>query len=370
MDKFTHLSEFLGYLFEDARSIEKAKVILAGIMKAHSCRLSEIAREMPGSESANYKCIQRFVADESLKSILLRLYQEEAPFLIGDPTEMPRPEAKKTDYVGTLNDGQTSGYWLLILATPYQGRAIPCHFVSYSSAIIGAEITSRNRYHFQAFAAVKELLGDKPLVLDREFSYLELLQALVIEEVNFVIRLRWGTHFFDQEGKQVSLNVKKGETRILNKVFYKGKVFVNVIGFWRPGFNEPVWITPALAPGASVTNLPAEQGLAFYLQRMKIDQAFKDLKSLLGLDKLMCQKRYWMEQMVSLALIAYAIGLVLGETLPSHLFPETSRKWKLYSGLFVLLKLKCSLPYQEFRKISSLALQTFYSILFPVRTFV
>jgi Transposase DDE domain len=361
MDKFTHLSEFLGYLFEDARRIEKAKVILAGLMKAHSCRLSEIAREMPGSEPANYKCIQRFVADESLKSSLLRLYPEEAPFLIGDPTEMPRPEAKKTDYVGTLSDGQTSGYWLLILATPYQGRAIPCHFVSYSSAIIGAEVTSRNRYHFQAFAAVKDLLGDKPLVLDREFSYLELLQALVIEEVNFVIRLKWGTHFFDQEGKQVSLHVKKGETRILNKVFYKGKVFVNVIGFWRPGFNEPVWI---------MTNLPAEQGLAFYLQRMKIDQAFKDLKNLLGMDKLMCQKRYWMEQMVSLALIAYAIGLVLGETLRSHLFPETSRKWKLYSGLFVLLKLKFSLPYQEFSKIHFLALQTFRALVLPVRTFV
>jgi hypothetical protein len=361
MDKFTYLSEFLEYLFEDRRSVEKAGAITAGMMKAHSCRLSDIAREMSGSETANYKCIQRFVAEEPLKSILLRLYQEEAPFLIGDPTEMLRPEAKKTDYVGKLSDGQTSGYWLLVLATPYHGRAIPCHFVSYSSAIIGAEITSRNRYHFQAFAEVKDLLGDKPLILDREFSYLELLQALVLEEVNFVIRLKLGAHFFDQEGNQVPLSVKKGETRILNKVFYMGKVFVNVIGFWRPGFHEPVWV---------MTNLPAEQGLAFYLQRMKIDQAFKDLKSLLGMDKLMCQKRHWMEQMVSLALIAYAIGLVLGETLRAHLFPESSPKRKLYSGLFVLLKLKLALPYQEFRKIIALALQTFFSMLFPVRTSV
>jgi len=361
MDKFTHLSDFLGYLFDEGRSVEKARAITAGIMKAGSCRMSDIAREMPGSESANYKCIQRFVAEESLKSILLRLYQEEAPFMIGDPTEMPRPDAKKTDYVGTLSDGQTSGYWLLILATPYHGRAIPCHFVSYSSAIIGAEVTSRNRYHYQAFAEVKDLLGDKPLVLDREFSYLELLQALVIEEVNFVIRLKLGAHFFDQEGKQISLNVKKGETRILNKVFYMGKVFVNLVGWWKEGLHEPMWI---------MTNLPAEQGLAFYLQRMKIDEAFKDLKSLLGMDKMMHQKRHWMEQMVSLTLIAYAIGLVLGETLRSHVFPETSRKRKLYSGLFVLLKLRLSLHYPAFRKISFLALQTFHSIALPVQTFV
>jgi len=240
--------------------------------------------------------------------------------------------------------------------------------VSYSSAIIGLEITSRNRYHYQAFAEVKELLGAKPLVLDREFSYLELMQALVMEQVNFVIRLKVGAHFFDQEGKRVALSVQKGETRILNKVFYMGKIFVNVIGRWQEGLNEPLWITPALAPGASVTNLPAEQGLNFYLQRMKIDESFRDLKSLLGIDKLMSQKRHWMEQMVCLALIAYAIGLVLGETLRTHVFPETSRKYKLYSGLFVLLKLKLALSFQEFRQVCSLAAHTFQAMLIPVRT--
>lgn len=359
MDKFTHLCDFLGYLFDDERTVKKAQTITAGIMQAHSCRLSDIAREMAGNEAANYKCIQRFVAQTALKPILLRLFQEEAPFLIGDPTEMPRPEAQKSNYVGTLSDGQTSGYWLLILATPYQGRAIPCHFVSYSSAIIGSEVTSRNRYHFQAFAEVKELLGEKPLVLDREFSYLELMQALVREEVNFIIRLKVGAHFFDQQGKRITLSVKKGETRILNKVFYMGKVFVNLIGQWQEGLKEPMWI---------MTNLPAEQGLSFYAQRMKIEETFKDLKSLLGMDKLMCQKRHWMEQMVCLALITFAIGLVLGETLRSQIFPETSRKPKLYSGLFVLLKLKLTLDFREFHRICKLASQTFQTIVIPVRT--
>lgn len=361
MNKFTQLGSFLTCLFDDERVVEKGQRIVAGVWSARSCRLSEIARAMTGEEDANYKCIQRFLGAEDLKSILLRFYQEEAPFLIGDPTEMPRPTARKTEYVGKLSDGQTSGYWLLVLATPYQGRAIPCHFVSYSSAIIGAEVTSRNRYHFQAFSDLKQLVGDKPLVLDREFSYLELLQALLVEQVNFVIRLKLGAHFFDQEGKPVALSVKKGETRILNKVFYMGKVFVNLIGRWKEGFNEPLWI---------MTNLPAEQGLDFYLQRMKIEQTFRDLKSLLGMDKLMCQKRHSMEQMISLTLLAYALGVVLGETLRSQLFPETSRKRKLYSGLFVLLKLHLSVPRHLLKAAQTLALQTFHSILLPVRTFV
>jgi hypothetical protein len=34
-----------------------------------------------------------------------RLFQTEAEFVMGDPTEMPRPQAYKTDYVDKLNDG-------------------------------------------------------------------------------------------------------------------------------------------------------------------------------------------------------------------------------------------------------------------------
>lgn len=168
---------------------------------------------------------------------------------------------------------------------------------------------------------MKELLAEKPLVLDREFSYLELMQALVVVNLNFVIRLKLGAHFFDSEGKRVALNVKKGELRILNKVFYMDKVFVSLIGWWHEGVQEPMWI---------MTNLFAEQGRSFYLQRMKIDESFRDLKNLLGMDKMMFQKRHWMEQMVSLAFMAYAIALVLGETLRAHVFPEASRKRKLF----------------------------------------
>ena len=179
MNKFTHLLQFVQQVFDDRETVIKAKEIIRGILKARSPRMSDIAREMQGKEEANYKCIQRFLASSSPQQALLRLFQENASFVIGDPTEMPRPQAKKSEYVGTLSDGKTSGYWLLVLATPFHGRAIPCYAVNYSSKTINAEATSRNRHHFEAFAGVKELLGDRPLVLDREFSYLELLEMLV-----------------------------------------------------------------------------------------------------------------------------------------------------------------------------------------------
>jgi hypothetical protein len=64
---------------------------------------------MKGKEERNYKYIQRFLDKAKPQESLLRLFQENASFVIGDSTEMPRPQARKTDYVGTLSDGQTAG---------------------------------------------------------------------------------------------------------------------------------------------------------------------------------------------------------------------------------------------------------------------
>jgi len=115
---------------------------------------------------------------------------------------MPPPQAKRTDYVGTLSDGETKGYWLLLLATPYHGRTIPCGFVTYASKTIHQEATPRNNHHFAAFAQVKELLGDRPLLLAREFSHLDLLENLAAEGVNFVIRLKLGPNCCDGEANR------------------------------------------------------------------------------------------------------------------------------------------------------------------------
>ena len=357
MCKCTQILPFVKEFFDDPVDAWKASRIIGGMLKGRSPRLSDISRSMGGKEAANYKCIQRFLDGQDFSEALLRLFREEAPFLIGDPTEMPRPQAKKTEYVGVLSDGETKGYWLLLLATPYHGRAIPCGFVDYSSRTINQDATSRNQHHFAAFRKVKELLGEKPLILDREFSYLELLENLVQERLNFVIRLKVGPKFCDGEGQEVILSVQKGETRIIPKVFYKGKVFVNLIGIWETGFSEPMWI---------MTNLEPEVGLEFYRQRMKIEEAFRDLKSLLDFDKLLNKRGALMEKMVALVLMAYTISLLLGEALRSHFFPDTGRKHKLYSGPFIFLKLRLDPSPPILAEAKTVLTQ----ILYPVRTHV
>ncbi len=62
---------------------------------------------------------------------------------IGDSTEIERLQARKTAYVGTRKDGKSQGFWAMVLATPYRGRAIPCGVITYSSKTIATQQDSR-----------------------------------------------------------------------------------------------------------------------------------------------------------------------------------------------------------------------------------
>lgn len=386
MDKFINNQEFMVELFDDVDQAERAGEIGAAILEARSLRMTDIAVKMEGESEAAYKRIQRFLRQADPRTALWRLFQEDAEFVIGDPTEIERPNARKTEYVGTLKDGKTRGFWALILATPYRGRAIPCGMVTYSSKSIAQGLDSRNLNHFRAFEGLKDMLGGRPLVLDREFSYLELMLNLFAEQINWVIRLNLRSRppkFYDEDGKEVALTVSPGETVVLNQVWYMGTVCMNVIGVWQKGLSEPIWV---------MSNLQAQQALRIYLARMKIEETYRDLKSLLGLTKLMNKQQVYMEKMVALLLLTFTVGLLVGEELRDLLYGEPiaegeqvddqervpgarslkkGKKWKRYSGLFVLLKQKWTLSDEQKSTILSAALSTFRGLVYPrVRSFV
>ena len=140
-----------------------------------------------------------------------------------------------------------------------------------------------------------------------------------------------------------------------------------------------------------MTSLEPHKGLDLYLQRMKIEESFRDLKSLLGLHKVMNKNQQNMEQMVALLMMAYAIGLLIGEAIRDQLFAarenrsqapstpasvhqsevNTGQKSKLYSGLFILLKQKIRLSAREIRRIVHAVLESFVRLVqHPVRTHV
>jgi len=156
--------------------------------------------------------------------------------------------------------------------------------------------------------------------------------------------------------------VSIGEQEHYQGVYYEGNVEVNLAGMWDKGFNEPMWVISSL-------NLKPSRALEVYGLRMKIEECFRDTKNLLDLDKIMNKKRINMEKMVALALLAYSIGLLIGEEIRERLY--TGRKRKLYSGLFILLKRNDSIVKQIWEDIMNAVYYLFTRIVFGyVRTHV
>jgi hypothetical protein len=336
--------KFTEIIFGLGKVAEKAASIVVGILKACSPRVSTISHVMEGKPESNSKAIQRFLKANDPREALKQLYWEQAPFVLGDPTEIERPQARKTSYVGKLRDGKSRGFQVLPLAFPYRGRAIPFHFITYSSRTIQKESTSRNWEHLRLIEGIKEIIGEKPLVMDREFSYGGFFECLVGESVNFVIRLNAGNKagIYGGDGERLKLSIRPGERVYLRGVYYRGRVKVNLAGEWKEGFKEPLWV---------ITTLEPEQALGIYKARMKIEESFKDLKSLLGLNKIMNKSRETMEKMVAMVLIAYAIGLLLGEAIREHIYKGT--KFQCYSGMFILVRQRVRLSVQALAGITN-----------------
>ena len=384
MNKYMRIYEFAKELFGRKKEIKTGSEIIEGILSAKSPRISDIADEMPGGYEGNYKKIQRFMKGTNPKEQLNLLFNEEAEFVIGDPTEIERPHAHKTKYVGTLHDGATKGFSMLTFATPIRGRAIPFHFLTYSSRTFDEQVSSRNLEHHKAIQEIMQLIGERPVVFDREFSYLELLNSFREADMKFVVRLREGKNppmfYYDQEQKQrLRLRIAPiNKPRVFRQVYYMGVVRMNVVGIWQYGFRKPIWI---------MSNLEPEEALALYFKRMKIEFSFRDLKSLLNMDKVMNKSQVHLEKMLAMLLISYAISVLLGEAIRDvqyarvdphdiDLFvpPEIDKrsKWHSFSGPFLFLKRRSRLTSHQLRKIVSAVLRIFSDLVFgkSVRSFV
>jgi hypothetical protein len=185
------LSHFTEELFD--REEQKAARLLWSILESRSPRKSDWAQVFSeSSEGANYRTIDRTLPKLEAKKTLMRLYDPESPFILVDPTEMERSQAKNTEYVGRLSDGETLGYWMVVFAQPFRGRAVPFHFGLYSEKTLGEEATSRNIEWHKMLLEIRELVGRRPLVFDREFSSQRWLDALSQSGCSWVVRLNKG----------------------------------------------------------------------------------------------------------------------------------------------------------------------------------
>ena len=320
--------------------------ILWSISRARSLRISSLSNEIaptPGS----YKRIQRFLDRFDHQEALMRFFNPKAPLFIGDVTEIPRKEAYKTEWIGTLSDGKTKGFWLLTLATPYHGRAMPFAIEIFSSKTINKGVMSKNMIYDKFFGQIKELVGDKPIVFDRELCGENYLKMLIHHRINFVIRLNMKAHIKDKEGKVLNEDFKRvppGSVRFYKGVYYKG-IKVNVALIRKKGEKEPIVV---------ISNLHPKTALAFYLKRMQIEETFRDGKEKLGLEKVMNKKMENTKKLISLLWISFNIMLLIGRQLREG---KNSAFRKKYSCLFVVLFLWGTFHQIERRRAVALALR-------------
>ena len=363
------LMPFVELVLEDSRDTEKLARLSYAILASGSARKSDWARFCrPGaSEEANYKAIERLMERLDPEAFLHRLLDAQSPFVLVDLTEVRRPQAKRTPYVGRLRDGGL-GFWVFTLAQPYGGRAVPIHLGLYSQATLEAEGTGRNLV-WRAFLqeALRYVEPGTVLVFDREFSFAGWLGVMEEVGVRYAIRLNAKAKGYleDGEGKRVALRLRRGEEVRLSGVYYRTEgssegYRVNVVGVWDPGQKEPLWV---------MGNLPCGELLGVYRERMKIEEAFRDLKSRLGMVNLMSKTRENAEKTLRLLAFAYALGMVIGEVMRGRWQREKGgvgwRKWRDYSGLFLLLKAPGRFPLAQWREALGEALQTWRRRVLP-----
>jgi hypothetical protein len=146
------------------------------LLDAQSLRISELSHHMDGHPEANRKHIERLLCDCDPRDSLKRLYWDDAPYQLIDPTEIERNQAYNTLYVGELSNGRR-GFWILPAVTPFRGRALPFDFRTYSARTI--EEHPEESRKLQHRRLIWDIYCDKPVVMDREFSYAGLLEDMV-----------------------------------------------------------------------------------------------------------------------------------------------------------------------------------------------
>jgi hypothetical protein len=265
-----------------------------------------------------------------------------------------------------------------------RGRALPCNFLTYSSTTLGSESSSRNIEHQRAVAEIRTTIDSRPVVFDREFSYLTFFKYLASSGMQFVIRLNQGSKppkfYYDPDKREelTLLVAPDSGPKVYRNIYYKGEIKVNLIGIWKTGMPKPLWV---------ITNIAPQEALDIYLQRMKIEMKFRTLKSIFRIETIMNKSKFYLDQMIALLLITYAISVLIGEAIRDvryagitidqlnlQTMPQVSdnSRWYLYSGVFVLLRQRRRLCHATLRKIISRVFAAFSVLIgeIPVRSFV
>ena len=180
---------------------------------------------------------------------------------------------------------------LLVAAVTYKGRTIPIAFEYVDFSLRGIKRNFELKFLEKVRKQIPQTLT-VVFVMDREFSGKEFLKRLTeIEGVEVVVRLRKNAAIKDRVGKRVSLRYIRKSRGSCYYGEVEGSLYVKT-------GKDRVLIFSTLK----------ELGLSkrLYVERMWIEEMFRDMKSQFGLGEMKVKDRKRKEALVAVMFCSYA----------------------------------------------------------------
>jgi len=247
------------------------------------------------------KRLSRFLSNEQVDPVALQVaFIPTVLARLGNPRQIGLVldwTSFDTKLLG-LTGGGRRPYQVLTIAIPRRGRALPLLSVTYERDKLPAK-GSQNKWEEEALAQVLRALprGIRPVVLgDRAFGRAEFIAFLQKREVDYVLRLKRGARITEPDDTHWLLGeegTREGEQRWLAQVRYgtfnnrPRALWINLACSWCPPaqrrqdktgqeYQEPWYLATSLGS--------LREAVAWYRQRMWVEETFKDLHSDFGLD--------------------------------------------------------------------------------------
>jgi DDE family transposase len=194
-------------------------------------------------------------------------------------------------------------------------RILPVAFVCYEYDQIRK---SQNLIEYSLLLLIAACLppGCKPVfVMDRGYARASLLKQLRLLNIPFIVRGRSNT-LVRVGGQRLSLGRlrrRAGRARRYTHAAYQdtSQEPVDVVVFHNPAFKEPWFL---LVPAGSTAQLPTDDVVALYRERMHIELTFRDWKTHLGVRGLRLQvdAAPRLGRLLLALSIAYILAVLLG----------------------------------------------------------
>lgn len=304
------IKNWLKSMFPKLRKTQLVNLTLGvfGLIKARSGLMSEIVREVPGSQQHKHrlKRLWRFVSNPRIKTGSLQSLWCKWAVSAFVPGRYITVALDWTTLPGNIQ--------LLMASVPYAGRAVPLLWVTTTYR---AFKDSQNRIEERLISSLKTIVPEEKriiLMADRGFGRATLVNFLIKLNILFVLRVKADVIVTTREGRKINLRklkIKVNQIKWFDNISYRadGKVEkVNLaVTLAKPkvGEKEDPWIL--------VTNLrKAETAISNYKLRFDIEEWFRDLKTELGINNLQTKNLDRVRKLVLVSVLSYGLLMLVG----------------------------------------------------------